>query len=220
MVKGERNPIGPNIHAAACNTPLFVFFFILQKNPSDSSYQRWSHPAPFSMSIQELLTQCCSLKHFHLLCLPSFQSQCPPCVMVLLFSWDARDSWRVCFNRVQRRGVFSHQQVFKCLETVLERLEIPLYHDFTTFINTDSCHYAVKVVWVSDLQLPVLFVALFCHLRVMVDNGPVPSFRSFSVEDEITNSSTFKKISKKGFWLSLKKILIECASPGVILDVW
>ena len=31
MVKGERNPIGPNIHAAACNTPLFVFFFILQK---------------------------------------------------------------------------------------------------------------------------------------------------------------------------------------------
>ena len=153
-----------------------------------------------------------------------WRGQGPLCVMVLPLSWDARDSWRVCFTgvrlEVHRGGVFFHYQIFKCLETVLERLEIPLYHDFTTFINTDSCHYAVKVVWVSDLQLPVLFVALFCHLRVMVDNGPVPSFRSFSVEDEITNSSTFKKISKKGFWLSLKKILIECASPGVILDVW
>ena len=62
---------------------------------------------------------------------------------------------------MQRRGVFSHQQVFKCLETVLERLEIPLYHDFTTFINIDSCHYAVKVVWVPDLQLPVLLVGFF-----------------------------------------------------------
>ena len=54
----------------------------------------------------------------------------------------------------------------------------------------------------------------------MVDNGLVPGYTSFSIEDEMTNFSTFKKISKKGFCLSLKKLLFECASPGVILDVW
>ena len=54
----------------------------------------------------------------------------------------------------------------------------------------------------------------------MVDNGSVPGFRSVSVEDEFTNFSTFKKISRKGFWLSLKKLLSKCASPCVIFNVW
>ena len=54
----------------------------------------------------------------------------------------------------------------------------------------------------------------------MVDNGSVQGFRSVSVEDEITNFSIFKKISKEAFWLSLKKLQFECASLCVIFNIW
>ncbi len=60
----------------------------------------------------------------------------------------------------------------------------------------------------------------FCHWRVMVNNSFVPGFRSVSVENEITNFFTVKGISKKGFGLSLERLLLDCASPCVISNVW
>ena len=85
IVKGDRNPIGSKMRAAACNTPLFVFVEVF-RNSIKLVKSKTSHLVPFSMLVQEL-THYFSLRLFHLLCFPflhptglsALQSLCSIC---------------------------------------------------------------------------------------------------------------------------------------------
>ncbi len=80
-----------------------------------------------------------------------------------------------------------------------------LYHDCAIFIYVHSYHCVVGVTWFSDFHFPAITDALFLYRGVMVDDGFMPDVGMISEKNEIAEFSSFKRISKKDFWVVFKK---------------
>ncbi len=83
-----------------------------------------------------------------------------------------------------------------------------LYHDCAIFIYVHSYHCVVGVTWFSDFHFQPLQMPSFFTEGVMVDDGFMPDVGMISEENEIAEFSSFKRISKKDFWVVLRSFCL------------